>query len=484
MKLDRLSFVAAVICVIGLCGCGAKFASPEETTRALQLQNTLDTRKALVYVMRQDNGGLLVPSLYANSSYIRNMPKHGFLYFYTTPGEVVVESVHYRNNIVPQECTTLLSEEKSNGRPRSAGSSRSGGQISSGDGHCSKWIFSRTSPVTLNAEAGKIYYVEIVFNGPRIDSGQYLTQRDAGAGAQSLKRLRLVPGDAPLVKSIGYDQRMAVENNLWATTKVLATIPAYRQFINQYPDSDHRPEADLWIQNRHAAAQKEYDVARKTNTPGSYRAFLKRFSDSENAPKAYQALSGLIGKEHAPIEGYRSLIVEFPEAAGAVPKEILILLIGPRNFQIVDMLGMKKKGMTENIIAQKIKMSKGMYKDFEMDEIALLHKVGVSDVLIEAMMESTVKAKEAADMQQLKSEQEQLLFEIKKAQAKLEQLQVAQASARAGGGAAGSAGPSAGDAIANCAGQVVALKACDHVPGGSIVQSICRSAAKSKYQCN
>jgi len=192
---------------------------------------------------------------------------------------------------------------------------------------------------------------------------------------------------------------------------------------------------------------------------------------------------GLIAKNGDPIEGYRTLIAEFPVAATHVPQNYLLYYIGPPDLTVTTMLIMKKKGLSDTIIAQKVKMSKGMYKDFDIEEIAQLHKAGVSDVLIEAMMESTVKAKEAADMKQMKSEQEQILSEIKKAQAKLEQLQVAQANSAAGGAGVGG-GLSVGDALANCAGQVSALKTCDHIPGGSIVQSICRSAAKSKFQCN
>jgi uncharacterized protein YhaN len=111
--------------------------------------------------------------------------------------------------------------------------------------------------------------------------------------------------------------------------------------------------------------------------------------------------------------------------------------------------------------------------------------MGVTDALIEAMLDSTARAKREQDDLQKKNEMEGLMTEIQQMRKKLDELKTAQAEQQSQAPSTATAsqvsGPSLGDTVNNCASQLAALEACKQLP--HLAGMLCRSVAKSQFPC-
>lgn len=189
-----------------------------------------------------------------------------------------------------------------------------------------------------------------------------------------------------------------------------------------------------------------------------------------------------------------TVLVKEADGFNANPSEIAIKtqkmsisFTGPEGMQIRDIIRYLKNGIDEKVIAAKIHFQNGEYKNFSFDEIQELTNMGISNVLIEAMLESTTQSKNKADDLQNKKEMEALLAEIQHMHQKIDELKVAkerqesqqpQSSSLASNSSTES---SLGDTLKNCAAQLAALEGCKHLPG--LAQPVCRSLAKSQFPC-
>ncbi len=104
-----------------------------------------------------------------------------------------------------------------------------------------------------------------------------------------------------------------------------------------------------------------------------------------------------------------------------------------------------------------------------------LKGLGISDLLISAMLDSTARAIEKEEAASQKAEMEKLVQEQKR-------LQEEMARQKAG---AAQATPAAaqGSTLGDCAAQLGAIQLCQNIPGGALVQMACEMAAKSKFPC-
>ena len=166
-----------------------------------------------------------------------------------------------------------------------------------------------------------------------------------------------------------------------------------------------------------------------------------------------------------------------------VPSQYCLSLTGPKGMRVHDLLKLLKQGIEDKVIAAKIRMQNAIYKDFGFEEIGTLKKMGMTGVLIEAMLDSTTRAKREQEELQKKKEMENLLAEIQRTQKKLDAMKAAQEQqqSRAPASVAQGSDPSLGDTVKNCAAQIAALEACKHLPWYG--QAVCKAAAKSKFPC-
>jgi carboxyl-terminal processing protease len=228
--------------------------------------------------------------------------------------------------------------------------------------------------------------------------------------------------------------------------------------------------------------REEFGQAKAVNTFDAYDKFLKAFPSSSNRKPALQAMAALIETRSSAYEDYKKFVVAYEDGLEFVPGKYRLGLTGPEGLRVGDIAGFRKKGVGDTIIAAKIRSSKGRYRDFSFDEIDQLKKMGLPEVVIEAMIESTSRVTRDEEELQKKKNMEDLLAEIQRMQKKLDEMRTAQASGAAVPVSAGqSQGPSVVDTVQNCAAQITALEACKHLP--SLGAMICRAAAKSQFPC-
>jgi len=232
-----------------------------------------------------------------------------------------------------------------------------------------------------------------------------------------------------------------------------------------------------------AADNAAYGETKTVNTFDAYTKFLKAYPSSEHRREALDAMAGLIQGRNGTSSDYKKFVLAYEDGLEFVPDKYRLALTGPNGMRVYDIVALRKKGVEENLICAKIRAGKGKYKDYSFEEMDALKKMGVSAVLIEAMIDSTTRAKREEEDLQKRKAMEDILTEIQHAQNRLEVLKTAQSSAAApvSVSAQQSQGPSVTDTVTNCTAQIAALEACKHLP--SLGAMICKATAKSQFPC-
>jgi len=236
------------------------------------------------------------------------------------------------------------------------------------------------------------------------------------------------------------------------------------------------------VAKRKAEAQ-DYQQAASNNTIEGYAEFLRAHPATSMRKNVLTTMSQLIKKQEDPTQGYKKFLGEFQDGTELVPFTYRLSLVGPEGMRVGDILGLLREGIADRVIAAKIRMQNGIYKDFDGKEMVALKKMGITDVLIEAMLDSTTRAKREQEERQKKKDMENLLAEIQHAQKRLDEMKAAQNQQQSQAAAAGrpNSGPSASETLTNCASQVAALEACKHLPWPA--NSVCASTAKAQFPC-
>jgi ankyrin repeat protein len=103
---------------------------------------------------------------------------------------------------------------------------------------------------------------------------------------------------------------------------------------------------------------------------------------------------------------------EYPNAVYYIPQiELRLMLTGPKGMKIGDIIKMIEKGRSETIILAMIRGVKSPYKEFSIDEIDLLVKMGLSDAIIAKIIDTTT---DILKDKQKKAEQDKFLLEQSK----------------------------------------------------------------------
>lgn len=225
--------------------------------------------------------------------------------------------------------------------------------------------------------------------------------------------------------------------------------------------------------------------AKSLNTLPAYDKFLHEHPDSPSRREVLTAISLLIKQQNGSYESYRKFVAEYEDGIEFVPSRYRLTLIGPEGMRVHDIVGLLRQGIKDTVIAAKVRMQNAMYKDFDGKEMVALKKMGMTDVLIETMLDSTGRAKRAREELQKKKEMENLLAEIQQAQKKLDEAKATQEQEQQQPQVAVTgqqdSGPSVGETVKNCAAQIAALEACKHLPWPA--NSVCAATAKSQFPC-
>jgi hypothetical protein len=247
----------------------------------------------------------------------------------------------------------------------------------------------------------------------RLDAAQKLRTQEGEYAANNAARLVLKDIDQNMETLIA-----AVNSPHFANTAVATPAALTRPSTANANAGVGSPSAET------AAA---YEQVKKANSYAAYEDFLKRFPDAPERKEALAALAGIVGTPKPTLAGYKKFVNEFPDGLEFVPQDTQLFLIGPEGMRVHDILGLLKEGIEDTVIAAKIRMQNGIYRDFSFKEISALKKKGVPACIVEAMLDSTNRAKRAQEEQQKKQEMEALLADIQHAQKRLDELKTAQA---------------------------------------------------------
>jgi ankyrin repeat protein/uncharacterized protein YwgA len=286
-------------------------------------------------------------------------------------------------------------------------------------------------------------------------------------GTESIKRTNL---GIELIGKITFAE--------WEPYKKANTREAYEEFLAKYPNSIYRAEAMTLLE--HARA---YQQVKALGTLDAYAEFLRAHPSTPNRREALATMSRIIKRQGGSYEEYKKFAVEYEEGIEFVPSEYRLAVIGPEGMRVHDILQLLNQGIEDKVIAAKIRMQNSIYKDFNFEEIGTLKKMGMTGTLIEAMLDSTSRAKREQEELRKKKEMEDLLAEIQRMHKKLDELKTAQDGQQTQSApvAGQSTDPSLGDTLKNCAAQVAALEACKHLPWPA--NSVCAATAKSQFPC-
>lgn len=239
--------------------------------------------------------------------------------------------------------------------------------------------------------------------------------------------------------------------------------------------------ADRGTGSGSAESAAAFEEAKRIGTYAGYRDFLNRFPYALERKDALSAMAALVGKPKGTYDGYKKFVTDFPDGLDFVPQDFQLYLIGPEGMRVHDIIDLLKKGIEDTVIAAKIRMQNGFYKDFSFQEISALKKKGVPASIVEAMLDSTSRAKRMQEEERSKKEMEMLLADIQRAQRRLEELKASQSQQVQTSAAREGEGNTAADIAKNCVAQIAALEACKQLPG--LLQSACKATAKAKFPC-
>jgi hypothetical protein len=272
--------------------------------------------------------------------------------------------------------------------------------------------------------------------------------------------------------------QMGGDLSVWEPYKKDNTIEGYQEFMADHPDNSYRAEAAALLEDLRA-----YQQAKSSNTLSAYAEFLHAQPSSPCRKEALAAMCLLINKQKDPDEGFKKFIADYEDGLEFVPSRHRLSLIGPEGMRVADIHGLLAQGIDDKVIAAKIRMQNAVYKDFDVKELVALKAMGITSVLVEAMLDSTTRAKHEQEELRKKKEMEDLLAEIQQTQKKLNEIKAAQEQqqSEAPTTAGQSSGPSVGDTVKNCSAQIAALEACKHLPWPA--STVCAAAAKSQFPC-
>ena len=212
--------------------------------------------------------------------------------------------------------------------------------------------------------------------------------------------------------------------------------------------------------------QDDFAAYQAGNTIPGYYEFLGSYPHSPIKTEVFASIIALIPGSDSEEDEYARLADQYPQAVAQFPGEKKLDYLGPKGLKVRDLytlLTVEKIG--SEILVQKVLGSGGVYKDFDFAEIKLLKKKGMTDDLIAAMIKVTAENKQRPKAP----------------------VSNAQPAAVPAGQVAPSLNPTASaEDSGDCLALGAALLACDQGPSGPFgaIRMACKSTAKSSFDCS
>jgi thiol:disulfide interchange protein DsbC len=138
---------------------------------------------------------------------------------------------------------------------------------------------------------------------------------------------------------------------------------------------------------------KDFKEAKKKDSIESYRDFLGKYPEGERRKGALFRMATLIDREPDSLVRFRDFIATYPDGLVTIPEEHRLLYVGPDELPVFAILELLREGETERSVVRRISSTEGAYKEFSVEEVRQLGELGLSDSMVEAMLETTFMAK-------------------------------------------------------------------------------------------
>jgi len=163
------------------------------------------------------------------------------------------------------------------------------------------------------------------------------------------------------------DTQLASMKEAFEKAKQDNTVKAYEGYIAQYPHSFYEANA------RELIAKKKQE---NKDNPELKKRIIKNV-------KMY-----LEAKDVDGLMKYADDNPEVKEFARDHPA-IYLLFTGPKELQVGKILHYKKQGIKDPVLVSKIRANNKPYRNYTLDEISVLAELGVSDAIMQAMLDIT-----------------------------------------------------------------------------------------------
>ena len=163
--------------------------------------------------------------------------------------------------------------------------------------------------------------------------------------------------------------------------------------------------------------KKDYKSATKADTAAAFYTFLDRYPEGAKRKEALFHLADIIDRSNNRDPGFRDLVSRYPDAIKAIPESDRLLYVGPGELPVYIIIEFLKEGEPEARLARRISSIEGKYKEFTVEEARQLAEMGISDTIINAMLEATFKARTRERKALREQEIQDLLEQIDRAQA-------------------------------------------------------------------
>lgn len=215
----------------------------------------------------------------------------------------------------------------------------------------------------------------------------------------------------------------------------------------------------------------DWNTAKKANSYSQYDIFLQRYPHSKYRNEGIKAMALIVNRDKRGTKA-EAFLQKYPKGKKYLKPGAWLMGLGPEKLKVRDLVANVKQGINENILAAKVKNVNIAYKDFEISEIMYLKKRGLSDTLIQAMIEVTGRLKHE---EKRALENKKLLSEIQKL---IDQSQSSisktPSKEKRGGGLV--------ETTSECVKLKAALSACNRAP--SFLAMACKSTARGQFNCS
>lgn len=234
--------------------------------------------------------------------------------------------------------------------------------------------------------------------------------------------------------------------------------------------------ADFTVRNR--GGKTALDLAKDGNHLATYSAILElqrsRAAAAQKkpaarlSPKLAAELKTLVARNNP--KELKAFLDAHPEALASIEDPGLRLMYtGPAQLRVIDVARLAKSRMKDALIIAQINSTSAPYKKFDVDELAALQNMAISDDVIAAMVNVTTEYEKE---QQRRRERER----IEAANAAVQPTQQAQQAIQQP-----EPPPQQANTPVECLKLVAAIKACDQT--GGLMGMACKAAARSQFDC-